>query len=555
VTLAYTYDGVALTHAVKPSDVSLASGAEVGNPLTSKLVIEDPAGTLTLLGHRSFVVEESACSQPRLFTGWTTERGIGRAYAAGQFGNSTARVHDMSIIDLNALFRFRIISGTDGNRPEETSDARLAWLLGSSYLSGLIADTGFVISNTRVVDAADYRTRYPEDVMRDLMDRAVGLLNYFAFWDATAAAVGLWLNYVDVALGDSTLRISNVLSDEDSVTFPPEDDTKPLSRQPENVFSEVIVEYAHGTKRLFRSRASTATKYIRRGTTLSRPWTGKVTTARNQAEAFLNQHANELDRITVTIKVPAASVGLITVGQRMDVKFSHLPGYTSFTSMRTVLVRYRPTDDTAQFYFVDLELVAPRATTDGASDSYFSHAANLPLVCNSVTNDVAGGGVYWRHGGPPGTAQDAAGYRVIVGPGAARTVTVTVAATIAWGNYANRNGDCGIAISDAPANGPWDYFANGFDDTTAYRVVTTDSGASLTATFSIAVAAAAVDTLYYLVLWANAQGQASNTLTAVTVGTTDVEVDLPTPPAVTAIIDTINNLEYLGDIPLGLPEL
>lgn len=361
MTLSYLCDGSALTHNVAPTTVSVTSAAEMGEAAQSGLVIEDPGADLVLLGHRPFVITEDACAQPRLFTGWTTERGIGRDVEAGLFVGSGARSHDVTIIDLNALFNFRLISGTDGNRPAETWNARMAWLLASDYLSGLIADTGRIVANGATMDEADYRGQYPAAVLSDLVERfAVREMTYFAFWDTTASAVGLWLDELDAAISDSTLRISNVPADIDSTTtFAPDPEAK-LGVTPTETYSEVLIDYDRGTKRLFRSRASTAAKYIRRGTTMSRPYTRHAADASDQANSYLDNHANERDRITVTIIVPASCAGLATAGQRMDVKFSHLTGYTTFTSMRVVRCTLAPTNDLATHYSMALELLAPR---------------------------------------------------------------------------------------------------------------------------------------------------------------------------------------------------
>jgi hypothetical protein len=399
MTLTYTYDGAALTHDIAPTSVSLPSSAEKGEPSMGSLIVEDPGATLALRGHRPFVIEESACSQPRLWTGWTTERGSGRSLDDGQFVGASARIHDVTIVDLNALFNFRILSGTDANRPAETWNARIAWLVASDYLAGLIEDTGYIVSNTQPMDAADYRNGYASAVLDDLVDRLPGSeLNYFAFWDVTAAAVGLWFGPIDEAVSDSTLRISNVPADVDSTTtFAPDPDAR-LAVIPEETYSEVVIEYSHGTKRLFRSRESTAVKYIRRGTTIQRPYTGGVATATAQAEAFLDRHANEQDRITVSIQVPRAAVGLVTAGQRMDVKFSHLTGYTTFTSMRVVRLTVSPTDDLALSYLLALELLAPRPAAGTGGGCVGATASGTYPRIGSDVSDATGNVFYWRPG-------------------------------------------------------------------------------------------------------------------------------------------------------------
>ena len=130
--------------------------------------------------------------------------------------------------------------------------------------------------------------------------------------------------------------------------FAPDSEAK-LTTSPDEVYSEVVLTYNRGTKRLFRRRPSTATKYIARGTTFDRPYVGTFATASTQATDFLNRHSNEQDRITVTLpQVPRTRVGLVRAGQRIDVKFTHIAGYEYWTSMRVVSCKPVPIDDLAR---------------------------------------------------------------------------------------------------------------------------------------------------------------------------------------------------------------
>jgi hypothetical protein len=369
VTLAYTYDGAPLTHDIAPSGISLPQRADMGEASFGGIPIEDPDADLTLLGHRPFIVEEDDCSQPRLFTGYVTERGIGRSLDRGMFVGANPRLMDTTIVDSNSAFGFRQITGTDGNRPAETWGARVTWLLGSDYLSGLIStDETWVITSALPMDAADYRKGYPSAVLDDLSDRITKPTNWFAFWDSAASEVRLFFDYDTETIGDCSLRISNVDADIDSaVTFAP-DSVASLAREPDQTYSGVTVEYANGS--IYRHRASTAATYIARDTTISRPYTGSAATAGAQAEIFLDTHEVEIDRITCTIQVPAVSVGLVRAGQRISVKFSHMPGYSAFTWMRIVACSPQPTNDLATHYAVALELVGPRPAGVCAAGSF-----------------------------------------------------------------------------------------------------------------------------------------------------------------------------------------
>jgi hypothetical protein len=406
MSIDVSVDGISILDGIPPSSIQASANADHGETAFGGFDVEDPNATLTITGFHPVTITESACSQPRLFTGWTSTREVGRDKEAGLIV-AGEREHDVTIGDLNALFGFRMITGTDGNRPAETWSARLTWLLGSSYLSGLITDTGYVRTITQMMDAADYRDSYPRSVCDDLVDRIAHEMDYFAFWDPVALTVGLYFDHQEDAVSLSTLRISNVPGDYDGVTTFEPDAVAKLSREPDQTYSEVVVEYKNG--KVFRSRASTAAAYIRRGTKISRPYTSLKSTAITQAEWFLDQHAGELDRITATITVPPSVAGLVWAGQRMSVKFSHMPGYTTWTSVRVVACSAQPTDDSLGRYAIALELVSPRPATVSNSLAIVQHAYDestntgdhlsvvLPLGAPTPGNTMLL--IWWMRGG------------------------------------------------------------------------------------------------------------------------------------------------------------
>ena len=393
MTLVYYYDAAPLTHGVKPSAVNLPTRADNGEAAMGGVPVEDPDADLAIVGHRPFYVTETECAQPRLWTGWTQERGIGRAAERGLIGSEDARLHDMTIVEYNAVFGFLQCSGTDAKRPAETWKARLDWIVASDYLSPFLEDTGYVASDPvldpfylgRPMDAADYTGQTPTAVLDDLVGRLPGFyMRYFVFWDTDAAAFGLFINPDSQSIGDSTLSISNDIDDVDNTTCFAPDNVAKLAREPDQVYSGVTVVYSHGTKRLYRSRASTAATYMPRETEIERPFTGAASTATLQAEAFLDRHAVEMDRITCTILVPAASAGLVRAGQHIDVKFTHLPGYETSTTMFVVGCTPTPVDDLAKYYEVALELVALWAAPPpvaGDCDTTWAHVDDASPRC------------------------------------------------------------------------------------------------------------------------------------------------------------------------------
>ncbi len=365
MSLNVTVTGTPILEGIPPSSISAQMRADDGDAGFGGFLIDDPTATVTTTGHRVLVVEETACVQPRIFMGYLTERVLSRSEDRALVAGDDARLHDVGSVDLNAVFNFRTLHGSSVKRPAETMEDRLTWLLGSAFLAPFVEDTGFVSYYALQMDEADYTGATPATVLQDLVERKSDTtLTYFAFWDATASAVGLYFGGEGAGIGESTLSISNVLSDVNGSTiFAPDSEAK-LRRTPEEVYSEVVVEYSRGTKRIFRRRADTETAYgIARGTTIQRPYTQSSTTAQSQAERWLTKHSVEQDEITVAIIVPPASAGLALAGQRIDVKFTHLPGYETWTSMLIVTSTVTPWDDTATQYRVELVLRLPVASS------------------------------------------------------------------------------------------------------------------------------------------------------------------------------------------------
>ena len=358
MSLTYTYDGVAVTHNAAPAGLNVTHRAD-GEASFGGIPFEDPTASLVVVGHKLVTVEEDECAQPRLFTGFTTERAMGRSVDEALFVGANPRLVDMTVVDMNAALGFRQITGSDGNRPAETWADRLTWILESDYLNEFISsDQTWIVTNTTSIEAADYRSAYATAVLDDLVDRSGGAYVYFAFWDAVASEVRLFFDNDVEVIGACTLSISNVDADVDGATVFAPTTTSKLAREPDQTYSDVTVVYDRGAQKVHRYRASTATTYVRRGTEISRPYTRGLATATAQAEAWLDKHAVETDRITCSIQVPADSVGLIQAGQSIEVKLTHLGApYTSYTTMRIVSCSPKPTNDTGYWYDVALELV------------------------------------------------------------------------------------------------------------------------------------------------------------------------------------------------------
>lgn len=352
MTLQFYVDGVEqgnFTIRLRDGIQSLPAAAHGGEISFAGVTIDDPSGTLTYTAWQEAWFVETACTgRERTWTGFIGIKNISR----GPYVNGAGRIWDLTLVDQNAVFSFNPITGNDWNRPAETDIVRLAALVGSIYLpSSIIEENGAedFTNNPIAFGEADYRHQYPLDVFTSVAGTSGK--DFYAYYDHTGAATSLFYDLNATTLGTSTLRISNVAADYDgTTTFAPLADAV-LTQSGENVYSNIDYQYRGGF--VVDSRAQTITDFIQRGAIYSTDRVGRRDTAEALAAAFLLAHAAEQDEIAVSVRIPAAKVNLIEQGMGIDVKFSHLPGYTSFTTIKIISRNVVQYDDA----WYDLHLV------------------------------------------------------------------------------------------------------------------------------------------------------------------------------------------------------
>ena len=336
---------------------SFTECADSGVLAMSRVMVDDPTGVLDIVGHHSFRATETSCSWDSLFRGYFADRTIKR-YVSMLTG--AARIWDGTVYDLNAAMDFEVIRGTTAIRPKETDTARLAWLLASGY-TGPISTNGASVFGAGVnLDKADYRGRYMSDVVNDCAQ--VSGCNYFVAWEDALGSAALHYYLPTRAFNTSTLKISNVLADVDGATvYAPSSDAS-LNRDPGRVYSGVYYQYGEKTSAEYRTDAGVlAAIGHKRETTEQDQSVRTAAKADAKADKWLAEAATELDTISVTLhKVRPADVNLIRAGQRIQVKFTHLPGFTSYTYMRITRRTVEQDGDTQEYYKLDLELANPK---------------------------------------------------------------------------------------------------------------------------------------------------------------------------------------------------
>lgn len=354
MTRSYSVGGVAVpANTVRTADgiPGLTSRAD-GTYATGSIIVDDPAGAYSFLDLQLFTVTESACSQPRLFTGYTINTTVSR----GDYTTGAGRRWHFDVADLNFLLHLRVLRGSTAKRPAETASQRVTWLLSSIGLAGLVYDNGLVFANPSNVGESDYRGQYADSVLQDVCVASGGINPaFFVYWDPSAAQASLFYNRPTAAVNDSTLRISNVASDASSVTVAPHMDSD-VTVAGDDIYDGVQFEYTTG--KLYRQLASTFATYgIHRDAVFTTDRISSPVTASAHADIFLVNHSGAVETITLTVQLTAAQVNLIEAGMRIQARFSHLPGYTSFTWLRISGRTVLPTPgDTIDLYDVQLEL-------------------------------------------------------------------------------------------------------------------------------------------------------------------------------------------------------
>lgn len=366
MTQTYVYDGSTLSN-VKRDSVRLTEQANMGTVGSGSFTIEDDAGSVEIVGHKSFKAEQSSCSVATMFRGHVVDRECSRGETEMV---GAGREITVNVIDGNVRAGFKVIRGLSWKRPTETISTRLTALLASSFLSGLVADTGYVTSSSISLDKADLRGQRPGDVIADMAERAK--FNWFIFWDEAAdsgaGAYSLFFGDSNTQTSlSSTLRISNVMADVDSTTtFAPSQDTK-LSRSPERVVSGIWLPFAKGN--VYRTRATTETEFQPRDGTAPNANVKRRAKAVTLADDYLFEHRNEEDQITTRLRLPATKVNLARAGYRIQGKFSHFEpeGYADdfrwFSIVERTVSQPQNDDNT---YDVDMTLSPQESNTCGA---------------------------------------------------------------------------------------------------------------------------------------------------------------------------------------------
>jgi hypothetical protein len=437
-----TIDGVSRTGAVPRESIELAESAYLGEVAEGKLMVRDTAGTISVVGHKTIVVAQSASTPTRVATQFVGPKSIKTRNAP--FG--AGREIELTTRDLNSLLKRKIIEGdgaAGGNRPAETITVRVAWLL-ATFLSGLVADFGRVQPSTVALDKDDCRSRFPGDVLAALA-RSAKFNEYVRYNEGEDAYELVFRDENQdsddtyLALTDSaTIRISNDPTDAiDHVTvFAPLGDATDFAEDPDDVYAGAYGAY--GTGHVYVERAATAAAFVDRDGTTEDSGIKTAEAATIAAETFLDESDAEEQAIDVTLRMREAQVNLAMPGFRIQTKMIHLApeGWASGNGRWARIARRRVSQPlkTDFDYNVALHLLpqeAPPAAVN-CSDTWTDTPAGTYYPLGSPTGsspaNPSDGVIYYFRGGlGDPTTPDDIGYIGewnfgVFGPGGAGTI-------------------------------------------------------------------------------------------------------------------------------------
>jgi hypothetical protein len=358
-----------ITDRVRVGSLDVTQNAEEGSVAMSTMVVDDPDGDYDIHGYRRVAIYETAgtVDETQLtYNGFIVDRRIIR----GPYRTGPGRQWVVSMVDTNCLLEFRVMVGTDADRPAETDVERMDWLMSTSEMNR-IPNLDFVNTSGPVnMDAADYRGQRGVDILNDCA-QASGK-NYFAFCtdapgDIIPDAPGkttMWYDFADSSEHSSTLKLSNdlddVLADPDN-TFYISLDTE-LVRDPSRVYSGGYVRWDGGDT--FVEDLGISNEFTRRDCIVPAENVKSSAKATARINRYLADMSTEEDRIRTAIRLPAAKVNLVREGMRALFRATHLPGYATFVWLR--VLRRTIKQESEEEYLVTLELgTGPTTVSDG----------------------------------------------------------------------------------------------------------------------------------------------------------------------------------------------
>jgi hypothetical protein len=373
---------------------SVTTYAEECSIASSAITVRDPDGDLHIVGLNRFDIleEDSIADDPYIWVGRFTERVEKR----GRYLTGASRDIECTLEDLNNTVSRYIIGLTeDASRPSEDHADRIAWLL-TTEACALLTDTSLVLTTTAVtMPAYDYTGMSPQQVIDDCA-RASGYQN-FVWYNGVTDELGLVYALSGGEWLDSTLRLSNVISEvDDSTTFYLGAEGQ-LSWDPSRIASHVFARGDGVTT--FGENDATADLYGRTDKAMDFPTVRSSTTLSDRVDRSL---VNDLDTETTTVMgtvyLPSTHASMFKAGYRFELHATHLTGFQEeFAALRLLMTQHELLTPTV--YKIEWE--AEPMSTGGSGELGCENDLNEPY--GTMTYDADSTNPYGAPGPANGT--------------------------------------------------------------------------------------------------------------------------------------------------------
>ena len=422
-------DIVLVSDKLRADVLEVAQSAAEGSVSSSTIVLDDPDAEFYIRGLKPLYLVETDAEDDDWFGIIGVFFSFERTFRRGDHHRTEAgrEVH-IVVQDVNTLLSRRLQKGADAKRPQENDTTRIAWLLTTPELAGGydVANTDYVFSDSPVpMSETDYTSQDSSGVLNDALQD--GGKNGFLFPSPTAddpLRLGMWYGRTERTDYASPHRISNFLADispetldpqwlfdpdyVSDLTFAPSIDAS-LSRDPGRVASGVIVmadgSYAYATN------PSTAEAFAPRDMVMQAELVKTQAQAARRAARYVRDLRNEDDAIECAVIVPNALVNAYVQGQRVQVRFSYLPGYAAdFVWMRVASRTVRQLSSGSGLYEIALDLRAEEPPDSGTTGNGLA-ACPVDALTPAGTFYPLGG-----TGNTPGTDPDGVIYYLKPGP-------------------------------------------------------------------------------------------------------------------------------------------
>lgn len=344
---------------------ALAQNAEEGQAGMYEVVVDDPEMSMDFVGHRRWTVyeDESEPGNQILVDGLT--QAVSIAHTGGDITNPVGRVWTIEIADLNTLWTYRVMTGSDSQFPEQTDVERMQQLADSEEMSYFDDFSLLSTASPVTLDKLNGRGMNPAQVA-DTCAQSTGK-NWYIYSTGTrgevGADIGIWYGRDSLTAYESPLSLSNDPADLDmpavnagtATTYPIGADTV-LRRDYARQYSGAYGEYQNGAKYVVNTE--TLSQITLSGRDMTHPAPEIKTGARMERRLIrqLADHATPDEVVSMTVTLPANKVVQLRAGMRVFTTMTHEPGYEAGKYLRVMSAKPSPVGN---WYTVALELQGP----------------------------------------------------------------------------------------------------------------------------------------------------------------------------------------------------